>query len=406
MNNSELKQKFISWNKALFSYFFNNGDSEEDEVSLYIDKEKLEEIGSANGLGGYDEFMSLIMLPVNERQALYSTLRQQFIGTPRPQSLNSIYNSTNLFDFATIFINEGFYNYLDCPFLIYIVFIIMMASECGRESRKGFGKYITEQLRAHFPGHTDRREAWEDLFNELAKRHPRFCARKLTKHPYVGLIYYQLGLTKSQVNILEKAMYNADLSEDLPYNNWVDCVVDYVDAPMRALLQRSKRDEILRRRISDLREHFDPSLYEQKHQDEEILSKGHFALAVYEDNYSEEEDRLVLLTNINNKTISHDNLKITKGTLDRLGEYAEYNVNHVLIGESDKAQMKKYSLRNGENRVTSINLGSIVTFSRCSNNYLIQTNYPQKGKDTYILVKSGHEVEWNEWLANGRRNER
>lgn len=400
MNNTELTKLFVNWNKALFSYFFNNGDSEEDEVSLYIDRKKLEEIGSANGLGGYDEFMSLIMLPEEERKALYCTLRQKFIGTSRPQSLNRIYNSTNLFDFATIFIDEGFYNYLDCPFLIYIVFIIVMASECGRENRRGLGNYITEQLKAHFPGHTNHRKGWEDLFNELAKRHPRFSARKLTEHPYVGLIYYQLGLTKSQVNILEKAMYNADLSEDLPYNNWVDYIVDYVDAPMRALLQRSKGDEILRRRVSDLREHFDPSLYKQKHQDEEILSKGHFVLAVYEDNYSEEEDRLVLLTDINNKTISHDNLKITKGTLDRLGEYAEFNVNHVLIGESDKAQMKKYSLKYGENKVTSISLGNIVVFSRCSNNYLIQTNCPQKGKESYILVKSGHEREWEEWLTH------
>ena len=394
MNTKELTELFISWNKALFSYFFDE-NTEEDEVSLYIDREKLEEVGSANGLGGYDEFMSLIMLSIDERKALYDTLRQQFIRTSRPQSLNSIYKSTNLFDFATIFIDEGFYNYIDCPFLIYIVFAIVMASECSRENRRGLGKYITEQLKTHFPDHTDRREALEDLFNELATRHPRFCARKLTKHPYVGLIYYQLGLTKSQVNILEKAMYNADLSEELPYDQWIDKLVDYVDQDTKPFLRNSKSNEIKRRRISDLREKFDPTLYEQKHQNEEIQSKGHFVLAVYEDEYSEAEDRLVLLTDINNKTISHDNLKITKGKLDRLGDYAEYNVNHVL----DEAQMRTYSIRNGENRITSIPLGNIVTFTRCSNNYLIQTNYPQNGKETYILVKNGHEDEWEQWLV-------
>lgn len=399
MSITELTELFISWNKVLFSYFFNNGDSEEDEVSLYIDREQLEKIGFANGLGGYDVFLSLIMLPINERQALYRTLRQRFIGTSIPESLYRIYNSRNLFEFATIYIDEGFYNYLDCPFLIYIVFVIVMASECNRENERGLGNYITKQLRAHFPGHTNHREAWEDLFNELAKRHPRFCARKLTEYPYIGLIYYQLGLTRSQVNIIEKAMYNADLCEELPYCQWIDKIVDYVDQDMKTFLKNSKRKEIIQKRISDLRERFDPIIYERKHQNEEIQSKGHFVLAVFEDEFSEKEDRLVLLTDINNKSISHDGLKISKGTIDRLGEYAEYNVNHVLIGDSDRAQMQTYSIRNDVDRVTSSPLGNIITFTRFSSNYHIQTNYPQNGKETYILVKNGHDDEWNQWLA-------
>lgn len=398
MDNTEL---FINWNKALINYFFQENLREDEEVSLYIDKDKINEIGVQNGLDGYDEFIRLIMLSVEDRQQVYSELRKIYIGSnllTREQKIK--FKSTNLFDFATIYIDNNFYKHLDCPFLVYIVYVILMANECIKEGCQNIGGYITSKLREYFPSHSNDRTSFEDLFNEFANIHPQFYARKITQHPYIGLIKYQLGVNNAQVKQLEKAMYCADLSEDLPYDMWVCRIHDYVDEKINRLLNRSKKDAVLRKRVSDLRSSFDQSLYKQRHNNEGIISKGNFALAVYEDEYSAEEDRLVLLTDINNKSISNDLLKITKGTLDRLGEYAEYNVNHVLIGESDKAEMKRYTLCSGENRISSLTLGNIVTFSRCSNNYLIQTEYPNRGKETYILVKRNHEEEWNKWLIS------
>lgn len=400
MTNAEL---FIGWNKALFLYFFDAQNNEEDEVSLYIDRDKIEEIGRENKLGGYEDFIRIIMLPIEERKQLYCALRRTHLGTSIiPESVMRNYRSTNLFSFASIFTRDFHESNLKCPYLIYIVFAVLMGSECYRSGRNGIGRYITEKLKASFPGHNDDRTGLKTIFDALAKQYPRFRAIKLTEHPYIGLIRYQLGLSKAQEEMLNKAMYNADLSEELPYEQWIEKIVDYVDQDTKDFLRNSKEKEVIRRRISDLRERFDPAIYEKKHQNEEIKSNGHFALAVFEDEYSELEDRLVLLTDINNKSISFENLKITKGTIDRLGEYAEYNVNHVLIGDKDKAEMKKYSLQDGKNTVTPLSFekGCIVTFSRCNSNYLIQTNYPQRGKEIYILVKSGHDEEWRQWLED------
>lgn len=400
---------FVNWNKALFNYFFPKDLKEDEEVSLYIDKDKINEIGKLNELGGYDEFMHLVMLPIDDRQKVYCDLRKKlYVETKMSEDQKQKYNSKNLFDFATIYIDNDFYKHLDCPFLVYIVYAILMASECIKEGsvqkgRKGspkIGRYITEKLREHFRGHSEDRTSFKDMFNELANRRPQFIARQITKHPYIGLIKYQLGLNNAQVKQLEKAMFCADLSEDLPYDMWVCRIQDYVDKQMCNLLCRSNKDAVLRKRVSDLRFSFDPSFYELRHRGESFISKGHFVLAVYEDEYTVDADRLVLLTDVNNKTISNDKIKITKGTLDRLGEYAEYNVNHVLIGESDKAEMKSYSIRGGGDNVSSVSLGNIVIFSRYSSNYLIQTKYPQKGKETYILVKKEHEEEWNNWLIS------
>ena len=94
----------------------------------------------------------------------------------------------------------------------------------------------------------------------------------------------------------------------------------------------------------------------------------------YDSDYSEKNDRLVLLTDVNNKSLSGDGLKIEKGSMDRLGEYAQYNIHHVLINDSDRAEMRNYSLNEGESSVISAPLRNIVLFSRCSSNYLIQTN--------------------------------
>lgn len=395
MSNFEL---FIGWNRALFSYFFID-NSEDEEVSLFVDRGKIEEIGASNGLGGYDEFISLIMLPIEERQRLYREIRQLYLGTNMTNEQRRLYRSTNLFDFAKILVDRELYPHIDCPFLIYVVFVVLMGSEAYRNNRQAIGGYITNFLRNYFPNHGENRDSLETLFNELSRCHPVFRARKLTQFPYVGLIRYQLGLNKTQVDLIKKALYCADISEDLPYEQQIGILNDYVDNSMRDLLRRSKRDIVLRRRISDLIDNFDPLFYEQTHQIEEIVSRGSFVLAVYEDEYSENNDRLVLLTDVNNKSLTGDGLKIEKGSMDRLGEYGQYNIHHVLINNCDRAEMRTYSLNEGESSVNSVPLRNIVLFSRCSSNYLIQTNYPQRGIDTYILVRQGHLNEFNRWLA-------
>ncbi len=398
MNNYDL---FIKWNSVLFDYFFNNND---DEVTLYIDRETIEKVGSNNGLGGYDEFLRIIMLSIEDRAVIFRRIYKSKNGTP-PTKVNRRLQNINLFKFASLFVSDFPNAYFDYPpFFIYIVFAVVMGSECYRDNQNGIGNYITNILQGQFPNHPNNRDGLGTIFKALAKQDPRFRALKLTDQPYIGLIKYQLGLSKSQETILNRAMYNAGLSEELSYDQWIDNLVDYVDQNMKSFLRDSKRNEVLKRRISDLRDRFDYTQYEQNHSDEEIQSKGHFVLAVYEDEYSASNDRLVLLTDINNKCISKDNLKIAKGSLDRLGEYAEYNVNHVLIGDNDKAEMKSYSLKDGENEIRSLPFenGCIVTFSRCNSNYLIQTSYPQQEKETYILVKSGHDDDWNQWqVAHG-----
>ena len=397
MNNVDL---FINWNRVLNSYFFPNDLEEDAEVSLYIDRETIGELGREHQLGGYDDFIRIVLLSIEDRKSLYNELRRTYIGTNRPRNLNTKYSSKNLFDFATIFIDSDFYRYLDCPFLIYIVFAILMGSECFRDNRTDIGNYITDKLREAFPSHNNVKTALEVLFDELSYRHPNFLARKLTEHPYVGLIRYQLGLSKKQIDLLNKAMYSADLSDDIPYDMWIRKIRDYVDEPTKDLLDNSLKEDVLKRRISDLRDNFDPIQYEAIHHDNAIGSKGNFVLAVYEDDYDSNSDKLILLTDINNKTISDGHLTIEKGEIDRLGEYAQYNINHVKIEGNDKAEMKSYSLISGDDNISSILVGRIVFFSRFSNNYLIQTKYPARGKETYILVKDNYEEQWNDFLNN------
>ena len=164
MNNLDL---FIGWNRALFSYFFID-NSDDEEVSLYIDREKIEEVGVSNGLGGYNEFISLIMLPIEERQRLYTELRQTYLASNMSTEQRKLFRSTNLFDFAKIFVDRELYPHIDCPFLIYVVFSILMGSESYINNRP-VGAYITEFLQQYFPNHRNNRDSLEILFNELSK---------------------------------------------------------------------------------------------------------------------------------------------------------------------------------------------------------------------------------------------
>ncbi len=397
MSNRDL---FIAWNKALCAHFFPENLEKDAEVSLYIDRDTIDSIGKE--LGGYDGFMRIIGFSVEERHDVYIKLRKHFGMTSASTQQNQKCINKNIFNYATIYIDRAFYSHLDSPFLIYIVFIILMASECTKQTNTGIGKYITKRLKEFFPDYNGNRDAFVDLFSALADQHPQFHAHNITKLTYIGLVWYQLVLSKNQVDALNRAMYLADISEDVPYETWTMKIRDYVDDPIKKILENSLEATggVLRKRISDLRYGFDPTQYWEKHKDdaeENSEVKGSFVLAVYEDPYDANADRLVLLTDINNKDISDGNLTIKKGDFDRLGEYAEYNIKHVQIGDDDKAEMKPYKLSKGNYAISSVRLGNIVSFSR-SSNYLIQTEYQQKGKETYILVKNGHDEDFNDWL--------
>lgn len=396
MNNTNL---FIAWNNVLCNHFFPDDLEKDAEVSLYIDRATINSIG--NELGGYDGFMNVICMSVNDRLEVYHELRRRYgMAGPSTEQNRQIGNS-NIFKYATIYIDTSFYSHLDCPFLVYIVFIILMASESAEQTNRGIGNYITERLRQYFQNHPSNRDAFETLFNALADRHPQFHAQKITQLPYIGLVRYQLVLSKNQVDALNRAMFSADLSEEIPYKTWVEKIRDYVDDPIKTIMNNSleERAGVLRKRITDLRLNFDPVQYEKNHREERTEVKGRFVLAVYEDYYDAKDDKLVLLTDINNKDVSGNGLTINKGNYDRLGEYAEYNINHVLINGGDRAEMKSYSLSAGNDVISPMPLGNIVLFSRWSD-YLIQTIYPQKGRETWILVRNGHDDDLRDWLGN------
>lgn len=396
----QIADSFVNWNKALYNHFFREDLEEDEEVSLFIDRATVHEIGQTAGLGGYDDLLHCIMLPFDERKRVYIELRQSLgLGIELSPEQRQSVRSSNLFDFATIYIDKDFDRHFNCPlYLIYLVFAVLMGGECRNLGRMDIGGYITERLRESFPNHSDRRNSLNDLFSSLAEGYPQFRARRLTKYVYIGLIQYQLILSSAQENSLKSAMFNADLSDDLPYEVWVRRLRDYTDASLRQLLNESIENTILRSRFSSLRSSFDPILYEQRHENLVVSSRGKFVLAVFEDEYSADNDRLVLLTDINNKTITDGHLTIKKGSIDRLGEFAQYNINHVLIGSNDKAEMKRYTLQTDTDTIASAALGNIVTFSRFNSCYLIQTDYPQKGKETYIFVRNSCEQEWSNWL--------
>ena len=393
---------FVNWNNALYDFFFPQNLEEDEEVSLFIDSELINEIGQQHpGLGCYDDFLRSILLPANERRSVYMELRQLYgLKIELTSEQKRKYKSNNLFDFATIYIDDDFYSSLGFPlYLCYLVFVVLMGCECYRLERRDIGEYITERLREKFPNHTSRRDSLDSLFNALADKYPQFHAERLTDLRFIGLIKYQLVLSKTQESMLKKAMYCADLSDELPYEMWALKLRDYSEASVRELLDRSLNDRIFRQRFSSLRSSFDPILYGQAHRNEEVISQGKFVLAVYEDEYTADNDRLVLLTDVNNKTISYNGFLIEKGGIDRLGEYAQYNINHVLIDNTDKAEMRQYYLQSPSDRIASEKLGRIVTFSRQSSCYLIQTQYPRRGKETYILVKTGCR-DWETWLED------
>ena len=181
----------------------------------------------------------------------------------------------------------------------------------------------------------------EDLFSALSQKYPSFRYYKLTDQRYIGLLKYQLVLSRDQIARLKEALYKNvfEFDDEMTYYEKVEKIIDYVDDDLKSLLRESINSKPHQRRIEDILSNFDPDEYKREHEGLENTTRkqvGKFVYALY----LKDEPKLVLLTDVRDQ-IKKDEYFIQAEDLDYLGSY---NPNHVKCNGSDKVELRKIHL--------------------------------------------------------------
>ena len=374
----EIVNLYVRWNRAFHDYFFANNDDE--EIFLYVNEEVIDRIGASNNLGNHNEFLRVVLLRPNDRSCFYGTLRQRYIGYgPYART------SRSLFEFACNLIDNDIRKKIPCAYLNFIILAIYIASIAQNGHRPNLGSYLSDYLRNNI-GDNGNRNNLESLFKALHGEHPEFRNYRLNEQRYVGLLKYQLVLSKAEIDGLEQALYRNGFvfSEDDSYQEIVYRIRDYVDANIRERLDESLVSEPHRKRFEDIIMNFDIEKYAASHNTEPSTRRsiGYFAHALY---FGDGGDgKLILLTDVKDLSLNRNGFKIFEDPFNSLNGY---NPKHVLINDSDQVSLTDISLDNDRCRITTLPNAGVYFFKRCNDAYYIETHL-LTNQETFVVVRN------------------
>lgn len=373
----ELIDKFEKWTDALIDHFFKKDSTE--EVYLYINEEELDNIGSENGLGNHEDFLSTFLLSIESRRKIYNELAHTYISKGHKCSKPNLLNSNSILDFALLLADEFSSKDYFFPYIIVCIYAVGKSNET-KDTK--IGGALKEFLEINIKSENGRYKQLEELLEELHFRYPNFNNGSLTRQRYVGLLKYQLIISGTDERELKEAICSNtfDFSEDVPYEEKIYHIHDYVSDKLKEILDKSLTNIDYRKRINSIFENTDTETYKSSIKENGSLYKhGSFVLCLY---LGSERNELRLYTDVKDRPVSNQDLTITPS----LDSFLDYNVNPVVV--SDGVKMKGYNLSVDGLTIKSLPLRDVVYFSKYNAEIYIQVAQPLEDKPLYIAVKN------------------
>ena len=392
-------QDFIRWTDALIHFFFS--EEAEEEVFLYVDQNILDQIGVENGLGCYKNFLDTILIPTEKRIKFFDELdglRNGHLSLGRTCDDNKKINSQSILNFAVVLSNK-FKNKL--YYLPYIVLAMYYASEAMKQNRNDIGAYIKEKFSINNYNHI------EYLFSKLHACHPKFKNKLKTQQKIVGLIKYQLLLSPSEINEIEKALFKISYEDDynFTYTDKIQKIKDYVNDHVKTILSESLSNSDFQYRINSIFENFDLELYREAHPNNET---GRFRedFALYLD-FSKDRGFKLLSSYrpINGEEITQDSSSFAfTPSIDSIDCY---NNKFVKYNDLESVYLREFKLDTDHLEIKPIPLGDVAFFYKyCNGGYLqSRSSYNRR---VYIFVKKSrnntHINKWEQWAQINANN--
>ena len=398
---------FVRWTDAFVDYFF--GRDNDDEVFLYVNKEILDEIGQKYDLGNSDDFLKVFLVDIGNRISLYDDLyllENNYKPSRTPED-NRKLKSPSIFNFAAILGVE-----LDQrPYYIpYIILAIYIASTIEDTNDKAVGSYLKSYLKDYFKkarqgndysNENGRYEDLEDLFEWLHEEYPMFNNKLRGNHRYIGLLKYQLLLSQSEINEINKALYIIQYNgEDanLSYLDKVRLLKDYVNEKVKTILVDSLDNVDYQYRINRIIDNFDLETHQEKNPNANRI-KLHFGfvhMLWFDENSNKRGFKI--LTNLRDLSVKTNDYRIQKSA----NTIGGYNAEFVNYKGSDSVLLEEITKLNSEDfDITPMPLDDVVFFYKYNDEYYIQSRESLK-QEVYIFVKRKDKFinNWEKWAAN------
>lgn len=395
---------FVRWTDAFVDYFF--GRDNDDEVFLYVNKEILDEIGQKYDLGNSDDFLKVFLVDIGKRISLYDELYllENNYKPSRTTEDNRKLKSPSIFNYAAILGEEL---YRRPYYLPYILLAIYIASTIEDTNDNAVGSHLSSYLKKHFKKTSKNNDyskengryvALEDLFKWLHEEYPMFNNKLRGNHRYIGLLKYQLLLSQSEINEINKALYIIQYNgeeNNLSYLDKVRLLKDYVNEKVKTILVDSLDNVDYQYRINRIIDNFDLETYQEKNPNANRI-KLHFSFVhlLWFDEMSNERG-FKLLTNLRDRSEIMGDYRIQKSA----NTIGGYNAEFVYYNGSDSVILKeKELLETDDFDIKPMPLDDVVFFYKYNDEYYIQSR-ESINQEVYIFVKRKEKCvnNWEKW---------
>ena len=375
---------YKEWNKALIDYYFHSNDGK--EVILYCDEDIINEVGSKNKIGKIEDFVDHV-IDEGKRIAIYDSFFDDRTGRLSVNVNKKIRGAKGL-KFPILLYEKGIENNVPLTYFSFII-ISILKHKLDDNKIKGF----------RLDGIGPNPSGYDVLFSDIQKKYKRFIARRIGKHPYEGLIKFQVVLNRRENDELNEILYknNLQFSEDDNYESILNRVIRYADGSLREKLNKSINDECYKIWFENKIKSFDLDKYcNDNNVQKQSKLEGEFALALF---LSTEFRGLKLLTNVNPEGfISSGEISIINSPINSRLENGFY-LDSVNLNK--EVEIKEYCFKDEEKNVLikSLRLNDVILLQQIKDGVYIQTISPYPNEFTYVLVKNEFKIieKFNKW---------
>jgi hypothetical protein len=393
---------YIKWNKALTNHFFNENNINK-EVILYADKNLINELGSDNNLGSYDDFIKCILVNLEGRRKIYDDVIQS------PQRSGNVLINRELSNKIKKFPNHlsTKKGKIELVYFNYIIFYISVFVE--NTDKNSFYDALNAIINKIIPSDNDnlplsdlddlfqKTESWSINKNNLGV----FRARRIGALAYIGLLKYQVVLKPTENKIFDEIIYkyNIQISDNTLYAELANMLLPLIEnSSLRSKIIEATKNIVYAEWFLNRVKSFNHESFKNTEIGSKInvVKKGQLAFFIDHLDYS-----LKLKTNIElSDEFNIEDYYFIKSEKDENGFYIEplifKNSKHI------KFENKCLTTDTVELKTLKINEVNFFQSQEISGGGYIQTLTPTIGYSYLVVVKENNTIisKWENWAFN------
>lgn len=395
---------YSKWNKVLTNHFFNENNKNK-EVILYADKNLINELGTKNSLGAYDDFVKCILVDFNSRCNLYDDI----IASPKRQGNDRVTINKELSNKIKEFPNHlaNKTGKFDLVYFNYVVFYITVFVDNTED--RSFYNSLNQIINSVIPkdNNTSPLNGLDLIFNKIEEWTLKnkngklgvFRARRLGNLTYLGLLKYQVVLKPSENKQFEEIIYKYHIKIDIntSFTELANRLLPLIEPGslrnkvIEAISNLVYAQWFLNRVISFNHESFKNT---ETAKNIEVIKKGQLAFFIDPIDFI-----LKLKTNVS--IVEEDNIAKYFFQSSDKDENGYYNEPLALINNA-VLSFEPINISSKTLDLNTLRINEINFFQKTISEGYIQTLTPSVGYECLVVVREDQKIvkRWDSWANN------